>query len=214
VNASGPQDLFVYALTRTGRIETLNYRTVRLATDIEVPSFLEDDDEFGAFYHAMFERQVNRENRRGVFLEYAWDMSWCDPCAADPPSPEMLRELGVFWMDPLDGRSSQSRPANVFITRLHVRYDAEHFPDDLRFQQTGDRSNVQGRYIIRHPWTGPTGCQAVAAYRATLALRYQGQAENLASLTGWDLGDIRRKMGPDLFPALDERPWWRRLWNR
>ena len=21
---------------------------------------------------------------RAVFLEYAWDMAWCDPCAADP----------------------------------------------------------------------------------------------------------------------------------
>ena len=30
VNANGPQELFVYALTRKGRVETTNYRTVRL----------------------------------------------------------------------------------------------------------------------------------------------------------------------------------------
>ena len=30
VNADGPQELFVYALTKTGRIETTNYRTGRL----------------------------------------------------------------------------------------------------------------------------------------------------------------------------------------
>ena len=36
-NANGPQELFVYALTRTGRVETANYRTVKLPTDDEVP---------------------------------------------------------------------------------------------------------------------------------------------------------------------------------
>ena len=30
VNADGAQELFVYALTRKGRIETTNYRTVKL----------------------------------------------------------------------------------------------------------------------------------------------------------------------------------------
>jgi hypothetical protein len=28
-----------------------------------------------------------------VFLEYAWDMNWCDPCAADPLSQDELRKL-------------------------------------------------------------------------------------------------------------------------
>src|SRR5262245_20460633 len=42
VNANGPQELFVYALTRKGRIETTNYRTVRLPTDMELPAYLKD----------------------------------------------------------------------------------------------------------------------------------------------------------------------------
>ena len=98
VNADGPQDLFVYALTRKGRVETTNYRTVKLPSNLEVPLFLKDSGEFGSFYQAMFDRRVEQENRRGVFLEYAWDMSWCDPCAADPPTTEELRQLGVFWV--------------------------------------------------------------------------------------------------------------------
>jgi hypothetical protein len=32
VNADGLQELFVYALTRKGRVETTNYRTVKLPT--------------------------------------------------------------------------------------------------------------------------------------------------------------------------------------
>ena len=43
---------------------------------------------------------------------------------------------------------------DVFLTRLHVRYDAAHFPEDLVFQETADRTNFQGRYVLRHEWKG------------------------------------------------------------
>ena len=56
-------------------------------------------------------------------------------------------------------------PVDVFVTRLHVRYDAAHFPEDLVFQETADRSNFQGRYVLRHPWKGEAQCEAAARYR-------------------------------------------------
>src|SRR6202000_2395872 len=84
VNANGPQDLIIYALSRTGRVETSNYRSVQGPSDVNVPLFVKN--EFGDFYKAMFERAVARENMRAVFVEYAWDLGWCDPCAADPLS--------------------------------------------------------------------------------------------------------------------------------
>ena len=87
-------------------------------------------------------------------------MKWCDPCAADPLSNDELRHLGVFWADGAGGR-----PPNVFLTRLHVRYDNAHFPEDLVFQETADRTNFQGRYVLRHAWTGDDSCAAAAAYR-------------------------------------------------
>ena len=89
VNAAGPQELFIFALTRKGRVETTNYRTVRLASDAEVPLFVKDD--FSDFYRDMFTKQVKKEDQRALFLEYAWDMGWCDPCAADPLSREVRR---------------------------------------------------------------------------------------------------------------------------
>jgi hypothetical protein len=146
VNADGPQDLLIYALTRKGRIETTNYRTVRLPTGMEIPVYIKG--EFPSFYKAMFDEQVRRENMRTVFLEYAWDMGWCDPCASEPLTPEELRELGVFWSD---GAPRRGGAEDVFVTRLHVRYDGEHFPEDLVFQETSDRENFQGRYVLRHP---------------------------------------------------------------
>ena len=160
VNAKGQQELFVYALTRNGRVETTNYRTAKLPSDMELPVYLKQPNEFASFYKAMFARQVDAQDGRAVFLEYAWDMKWCDPCAADPLSTDELRRLGVFWAD-----EGASGPPNVFLSRLHVRYDNAHFPEDLVFQETGDRANFQGRYVLRHAWTGGDSCAAATEYR-------------------------------------------------
>jgi hypothetical protein len=206
VNANGPQELFVYALTRKGRVETTNYRTVKLPADMDLPEYLKQPNEFASFYKAMFARQVQNQDGRAVFLEYGWDMRWCDPCAADPLASSELRQLGVFWTG--DGGGTPE----AFLTRLHVRYDNAHFPEDLVFQETGDRSNFQGRYVLRHPWTGADGCGAASAYRQDLRQRRAREAEQLASLTGWNIADIRKKMGEE--PAAPDRAWWERLWKQ
>jgi hypothetical protein len=193
VNASGPQDLIIYALTKNGRVETANYRTVKIPSDIDVPLYVKDD--FGPFYKAMFERAVARENMRAVFVEYAWDMGWCDPCAADPLSNKELAELGARWIASDDDKPFRGmQGANAYMTRLHVRYDAKSFPEDLALLETRDRSNFQGRYVLHHPWTGATACVAGARYRASLPGRYREEASNLANLTGWTLADIQSRM--------------------
>ena len=213
LNAKGKQELYVYALTRTGRVETTNYRTVKLPSNAEVPEFVEA--EFADFYRDMFALQTRKENGRAVFLEYAWDMAWCDPCAADPLSAAELRQLGVFWIDDnQQGRMMPGQAQNVFVTRLHVSYDREHFPEDLVFQETGERQNYQGRYVIRHPWKGETSCDA-GAYQAAVRERQEREAQLLANLTGWDIDDIRSKVpwidgkAPDPEPV----PWWKRIWQ-
>jgi hypothetical protein len=212
VNADGAQELFVFALSRRGRVETTNYRTVRLPTGMDLPPYVKE--EFPNFYRAMFAEQVRREDMRAVFLEYAWDMSWCDPCAADPLSPEELRKLGVFWLadDGGRGRPRGPMPVDTFVTRLHVRYDAAHFPDDLVFQETADRTNFQGRYVLRHAFRGETSCEAGRRYRETLHARAEQEAATLASLTGWPIEDIRRRLGPAAAEVTpDGRRWWQRL---
>lgn len=216
LNARGKQELYVYALTRTGRVETTNYRTVKLPSNTEVPEFVED--EFGEFYRSMFARQTKAEDERAVFLEYAWDMAWCDPCAADPLSASELRELGVFWIDDRRGAGGSKilpqAAQNVFVTRLHVSYDRQHFPEDLMFQETGDRQNYQGRYVIRRPYTGPINCDATDYERAT-RLRQDREAQNLARLTGWDINDIRARIPylGDIRPEPGTDPWWKRIWQ-
>ena len=211
LNAKGKQELYVYALTRSGRVETTNYRTVKLPSNMNVPEFVQD--EFAEFYRAMFDKQVIAENERAVFLEYAWDMAWCDPCAADPLSQQDLRKLGVFWVGGQGGSKVSAAPAqDVFVTRLHVRYDSEHFPEDLVFQETGDRQNYQGRYVIRRPWKGESSCD-ISQYQADVRKRQEREAQQLANLTGWDIDDIRKKI-----PFLEgleavKKPWWRNIWS-
>jgi hypothetical protein len=208
VNANGAQELFVYAVTRNGRVETTNYRTIKLPTDVDVPMYVRDD--FAPFYKALFTEQVRREDMSSVFLEYAWDMSWCDPCAGDPLSPEELRKLGVFWIG-ANGSGAQ----NIFLTRLHVRYDRAHFPEDLVFQQTGDKRNYQARYVLHHPWTGSSDCPAARNYQRELRNRREREAINLSHLTGWAVSDVRKKMNlVSLAPKLDkkEKKWWESIW--
>jgi hypothetical protein len=198
VNAEGSQDLIILGLSPRGRIETTNYRTVRLPSGGEVPLYVKAS--FGDFYRAMFDRQVAAEGGRAVFLEYAWDMSWCDPCAADPLSVDELKSLGVSWLGDLGDASGTARrpgPTSgppVFVTRLHVRYDRDHFPEDLMLQETADRQNLQGRYVLRHPYAGPVTCEAGASYRNGLRRVFETQARTLAALTGWEVSAIRKRM--------------------
>jgi len=201
VNANGAQELFVYAITTKGRVETTNYKTVKLPSDVDVPLFVRKD--FTPFYKALFTEQVKREDMSAVFVEYAWNMSWCDPCASEPLSQDELRKLGVFWLE---------AGSNVFLTRLHVRYDREHFPEDLVFQETGDERQFQARYVLHHP--AKTGqCNAAIAYRRELHQRQEKEAENVAELTGWNVEEMRRKMHLDtasVTPA--EKKWWEKIW--
>ncbi len=204
LNANGPQDLIVYALGRQGRVEATNYRTVRLPANVELPGFVKQD--FASFYRAMFDRQAQREGLRAVFTEYVWDTGWCDPCAADPLTPAELRQAGVFWSD----------TQRTVLTRLHVRYTPQTFPEDLMLQETRDRANFQTRYVLRQPWTGPAECDAAAAYLDQVRQRHDRQARTLSDLTGWELARVldRMELKPPFAPQPDSAPWWRSLWQQ
>ena len=104
---------------------------------------------------------------------------------------------------------------NTFVTRLHVRYDAARFPDDLVFQETADRANYQGRFVLRHAFTGEGACEAGRRYRESLRARAEQEAATLASLTGWSIEDIRRRIGTVGGDARrpDGRQWWQRLFG-
>ena len=225
VNADKKQDLIIYTLTQEGRVEPVNYRMTQLPTDLDVPGYIKN--EFGQFYKDLFEHAVKKEDYRTVMLEYAWNTAWCDPCAADPLSRDEMRNLGAFWVEPEEKKKNgdasprgrfvpQPPPPQVYVTRMHVRYDGERFPEDLRFQETSNNSNFQSRYVLRHAWEGEEKCEAVQNYRDALQRRRHEEAQNLARLTGRDVNDIRQKMAQTYKgfdpKAGDDRPWYEKLW--
>jgi hypothetical protein len=118
-------------------------------------------------------------------VEYAWNMGFCDPCAAEPLSIPEQAELGARW-------AGRGQPA--YLTRLHVRYDAHSFPEDIAFEETEDTGSFQARYVLRHPWRGAAKCEAATTYRAELPKAFAEQARTLADLTGWSETAIAARM--------------------
>jgi hypothetical protein len=200
MNATTDQDLIVYVLSPKGQAEITNYRTVNVPSDAEIPVFVKD--EFNDFYKAMFETAYIREGKKVAFREYAWDMANCDPCSAQPLNREELKKAGIFWLAP-------NTFNNVFITRLHVRYSRQKFPEDLMFQETSNRQQFQGRYILRHPFTGEMKCEKGKQYQQSLSKRIDQEAQTLARLTAWKLQDIHQKIN-----TAQNQPtrWWRTIW--
>lgn len=184
VNADGEQSVLLYAMTRQGRVAAANYPNIKIPTAVGVPGFVED--QFGDFYTRLFNKTALRNT---VVTEYAWDMAWCDPCAADPLSPAQLQELGVTWAV-VDEDAAQ----DVFITRMHFRYGPDEFTKDLQLLVTQDRENYQGRYIITHPFDGPMQCEQAADYIAQTKNRLRSEALNLGAITDWPQSEIDARL--------------------
>jgi hypothetical protein len=217
INAKGAQDLLVYILTEKGRVESSNYQTIKLPSNMDIPVYIKDD--FANFYKALFETQAKKQQLRAVFTEYFWNMGWCDPCASEPLNYEELKQLGVFWLGeanakPATGGFMPGGGLPVQVTRLHIRYTPDSFPEDLAFQETHDTENFQGRYVLRHAWQGkPEQCEAAKNYFKQLAERHAQEAKTLAELTGWELSDIKKKMNLDDAPdKQSDDQWWEKIW--
>jgi Na+-translocating ferredoxin:NAD+ oxidoreductase RnfD subunit len=191
VNADGPQDLILMALTQHGRVETTNYQTERVPSNIDVPLFIKD--RFVDFYRNLFDRAVAKSGGASVFLEYAWNTSWCDPCSAPPPTQEELVTFGA-GRETAPRADAVSGPSGTFLTRLHVRYDRAHFPEDLMLNETEDRQTFQARYIMNHLWKGGGSCDGIAKYRDMVATRGQQEIDAVAELTGWSRDMIKAEM--------------------
>jgi hypothetical protein len=212
VNSEGTQEMIVLTLTRRGRVETTNYRTVRVPTDIDVPEFVKG--EFVQFYPKLFDEQRRKGGKDVVFLEYAWAVSpsfaTCDPCTGPNLTPAELRGLGAYWV----ARQSYP-PADAFLTRLHLRYDAKNWPEDLVLHETGDRVNWQARYVIHHPYPGDEECAERKPYLKKVWERRKSEAANYAMLTGADEGAVRQRMGvrDDWSQGDEGLSWWDKVWK-
>ena len=173
MNSAGTQDLIVNILAPGQRYEVANYGNVFIPTNLDVKD--EVRKRFGEFYAALFDKTAAK-NPGAVVTEYSWDASSCDPC----PEPALDgNELATLGAD-VTGNGRQGGYQSFVLTRLHARYSKDGIDDDLVFKAAppvvGGReirdangnleerakpasyNNFQGRYAIRHEWTGPIEC--------------------------------------------------------
>jgi hypothetical protein len=208
-NSTGFQDLVVYAFSEIGRVEPTNYPLARIPTDKDIPTSVQA--KFGAFYKALFDRAWAANGKRTLMLEYHWDLSssnfmHCDPCNNQPPSIAQLQQAGIHWVEANNGRNgsvSSDYIGNVFITRIHARYNRALYPEDLQFQETPGTGNFQGRYVMRHPATGDLDCDAGRAYTTQLRQRQAQELQTLALLTGWTVQGGKLPNGTSVRDSLD-----------
>jgi hypothetical protein len=186
LNAAEKQDLIVYVLHPDSRFEVANYPNVFIPTNLEVVD--EVRKAFPSFYAELFDATIEKMNRRAVVTEYAWQTTSCDPCPTPPLVPSDLATLGAPVDGSGEGEEGRVRGGSYHgsfapwvLTRLHTRYDRATLSEDLVFRKAkpvvGGRANwdgtsldagsqtsesgvnnFQGRYIIRHYWTGPVKC--------------------------------------------------------
>ena len=169
INSAGTQDLLVHILAPGKRYEVANYPNVTIPTNLNVSD--ETRKSFGGFFAALFDATLEK-HPGAVVTEYSWDAASCDPCPTPPLSGEDLATLG----DDVVGKGA------YVLTRLHARYGKGSLAEDLVFREAiaiaGGRehvvgeggqvergavkspvNNFQGRYIIRHAWTGAINCE-------------------------------------------------------
>jgi hypothetical protein len=235
-NSSGTQDLIVNILSPDKRYEVANYKNVTIPTNFDVKGTVKGH--FAEFYAALFDKTLEK-HRGAVVTEYAWTSEAkpagmygvdCDPC---PPEPPVNQDMVTLGADVIGGPMMHG---GFVLTRLHARYGKNDMKDDLRFREakpiTGGRevwnkhgleygaqpsttgNFFQGRYAIRHWWSGPIKCnnprrhvwggppdgrlnQVVAAQKTAFAPRGKLQ---LASVIKRDLWEIGYKKTPTLRP--------------
>ena len=168
-SSKGTQDLIVNILAPAQRYEVANYPNVTLPTNLDVKPAVKG--RFGEFYASLFDATI-KKHPGAVVTEYAWQASTCDPCPGETLTPDDFEALGA---DELSADSGE-----LVLTRLHARYGKD-VRSDLVFRAatpiTGGRenwtgktiehgatpaklNNFQGRYAIRHPWTGEIKCKS------------------------------------------------------
>ncbi|UKN02349.1 DUF2330 domain-containing protein [Paracrocinitomix mangrovi] len=202
-NSNGEQDMIVYAFTKQGRVECTNYRTTKIPTNQEVPTFVRE--KFGKFYVDLFEKAHAKEDKEAIFLEYAWNVSpqfsgvKCDPCVGPPPIFSDFKQAGVDWAV----NSNNQAANNVFFTRLHVRYSRETHPQDLLFQVTPNKEHFQGRYILHNTVQSDLKCDAGQEYCARVVKRRANELENLHALTSWNTTQYKEYV-TEYYKKLDD----------
>jgi len=187
VNSNGTQDLLVHILARNQRYEVANYPNVTIPTNIDLADEVKEQFPafYAALFDKTLEKNPGAVVTEYAWESMSCDPCPGPPLdlnalatlGADVlPGNEVVSPVpsgrrGMPWRGNMNG---------FVLTRLHARYGKDSLGEDLVFRaappiiggrefmqsdgllEKGARpnayNNFQGRYAIRHPWTGPIAC--------------------------------------------------------
>jgi len=187
MNAQGPQDLIVHVLSRGKRYEVTNYPNVAIPTNLEVQNSAKQNFGafYVSLFDKTLEKFPGAVVTEYSWDAGSCDPCPQPPLTPGEVSTlgaDVINGLGEQDDEIPRGRGRGGfRGSNDFVlTRLHARYTKAQLGDDLVFREAGpigggrefmrdgkkleegaaqdSTNNFQGRYIIRHPWTGPIKC--------------------------------------------------------
>jgi hypothetical protein len=189
LNSQGKQDLIVYVLHPSARFEAANYPNVFIPTNLEVANEVRRAfaSFYAELFDATIER-MQRKAIVTEYAWDTGSCDPCPTPPLAPGDLATLGDDvadGVEIAAPAPARArrpSRGRGARYVLTRLHARYDKESLSEDIVFREAkpvvGGRAQwggtnadagaqvveaganaFQGRYIIRHHWTGRVACK-------------------------------------------------------
>ena len=186
MNSQGTQDLIVHILAQGQRYEVANYPNATIPTNFDLSENAKG--QFGSFYAALFDRTLEKIPKVIVteYSWDARSCDPCPSPPLTQSEINVLgadvlpssRQQQDFGEAPRGRRVFGG--GSFVLTRLHARYGKDNLGEDLVFRAAtpivGGRemrmdgknlehgatassvNNFQGRYAIRHPWTGPITC--------------------------------------------------------
>ena len=217
VNAERAAGADVFTLTPRGRVETTNYRMVKAPTGGEVPMYVKARL---PRVHARRVRSLGRAARA------------CAPCSSSTRGTRAGATLArrrrcrrtscVSWARRGCDGDQSGGSIQVFVTRLHARYDAAHrSPRTWRSRRPATPTTSRRATSCARRTTATCDCPAGQEYRSTLVARHDAQRASLMALTGWDEDRVRAAMsdGEDAYlPAVSaaamQDTWWNKIWRR
>ena len=216
VNAAGPQELFIYALTRKGRVETTNYRTVRLPVGRRGPALRQGR------VRPLLQGDVQpagRQARTCGRSSSSTPGTWAGAIPARPirsPPTSCGSSASSGSTERADSARTPGAPERLPhppppALRLRALPRGPRLPGDRRPRE------LPGPLHPAPPLDGQGhlrgGARPIAA---SCPSSTRQQAETLASLTGWDVNKIRGRMNLKASTtqgASKDEPWWKQIWT-
>jgi MYXO-CTERM domain-containing protein len=189
INSKGTQDLIVHILAKNQRYEVANYDNVAIPTNLSVKDRVRKEFPgfYTALFDDTMAKHPGAVITEYAWSAGNCDPCPDTPLQADELMTLGLDVLPngdgfEFPVDkgPVRRRIAPNVASQFVLTRLHARYSADAIGDDLVFRAappivggTGgaepadqykvaspsSSNNYQGRYIIRHEWTGKLTCK-------------------------------------------------------